>query len=152
MDSKETIASAMLQVYHQQFEAKPSLDGILKQENKKRRKDFICPTCKVDQLTDAAFHAHLKIHPLECLTCGKCFFRRANLALHVKTHLGIKNYKWVVHVRPFQGFIACFIHTYNYLHIDWFFFLKVNRNFNVVWIEPTPLGYHPSTLITVHSY
>ncbi|CAH0399020.1 unnamed protein product [Chilo suppressalis] len=94
IDSKESIATTMLQVYDAMAEAKPKLEGLIKQEPKqRRRRDYVCPTCKVDQLTDAAFHAHLKIHPLECLTCGKCFFRRANLALHIKTHLGIKNFK-----------------------------------------------------------
>ncbi|CAG9787444.1 unnamed protein product [Diatraea saccharalis] len=95
IDSKESIATTMLQVYDAMSEAKPKIEGeIIKQEPKqRRRRDYVCPTCKVDQLTDAAFHAHLKIHPLECLTCGKCFFRRANLALHIKTHLGIKNFK-----------------------------------------------------------
>nr|XP_021195584.2 uncharacterized protein LOC110380051 [Helicoverpa armigera] len=97
IDSKDSISSTILQVYEsiQVEEAKPKIevDRLIKQEVKRRRKDYVCPTCKEDQLTDAAFHAHLKIHPLECLTCGKCFFRRANLALHIKTHLGIKNYK-----------------------------------------------------------
>ncbi|CAG4933627.1 unnamed protein product [Parnassius apollo] len=92
-DSKESMATTMLHVYDAITEAKPAIEGLIKQETKRRRKDFVCPTCKVDQETDTAFHAHLKIHPLECLTCGKCFFRRANLALHIKTHLGIKNFK-----------------------------------------------------------
>ncbi|XP_045449266.1 zinc finger protein 77 [Melitaea cinxia] len=93
LDTKEGMASTMLQVYNAMSETKPHIEGLIKQETRKRRKDFVCPTCKVDQLSDAAFHAHLKEHPLECLTCGKCFFKRANLALHVKTHLGIRNYK-----------------------------------------------------------
>ncbi|XP_059054629.1 uncharacterized protein LOC131848710 [Achroia grisella] len=93
LTTKESITSTILQVYDVMNEAKPKLEGLIKQETKRRRKDFICPTCKIDQLSDIAFHAHLKIHPLECLTCGKCFFKRANLALHIKTHLGIKNYK-----------------------------------------------------------
>ncbi|CAH2085856.1 unnamed protein product [Euphydryas editha] len=93
LDTKEGMASTMLQVYNAMSETKPQIEGFIKQEPKKRRKGYVCPTCKVDQLSEAAFHAHLKLHPLECLTCGKCFFKRANLALHVKTHLGIKNYK-----------------------------------------------------------
>ncbi|KAJ8724622.1 hypothetical protein PYW08_016096 [Mythimna loreyi] len=97
IDSKDSISSTILQVYEsiQVEEAKPKIevDRLIKQEVKRRRKDYVCPTCKVDQGTDAQFHAHLKTHPLECLTCGKCFFRRANLSLHIKTHLGIKNYK-----------------------------------------------------------
>ncbi|XP_072929397.1 uncharacterized protein [Epargyreus clarus] len=92
-DSKPDLASTMLQVYDAMNESKPAIEGLIKQETKRRRRDYVCPTCKVDQLSDAAFHAHLKIHPLECMTCGKCFFKRANLALHMKTHLGIKNYK-----------------------------------------------------------
>ncbi|XP_075976479.1 uncharacterized protein LOC142976795 [Anticarsia gemmatalis] len=93
IDTKEPIASSILQAYESLEEAKPKLEGLIKQESKRRRKDYVCPTCKVDQGSDAAFTAHLRQHPLECLTCGKCFFRRANLALHMKTHLGIKNYK-----------------------------------------------------------
>lgn len=95
IDTKEPITSTILQVYDTLEEAKPKLEGLIKvkQETKRRRKDYICPTCKVDQGSDAAFNAHLKIHPLECLTCGKCFFRRANLALHMKMHLGIRNFK-----------------------------------------------------------
>lgn len=93
LNTKEPITSSILQVYDVMNEAKPKIEGLIKQETKRRRRDYVCPTCKVDQLSDAAFHAHLKIHPLECLTCGKCFFRRANLALHIKMHLGIKNYK-----------------------------------------------------------
>ncbi|KAI8421217.1 hypothetical protein MSG28_008280 [Choristoneura fumiferana] len=93
-DSKESIASTMLQVYDA-IESKPAIETLIKQEPKRKRKDFVCPTCKVDQGTETAFHAHLKLHPLECLTCGKCFFRRANLALHLKTHSGIKNFNTV---------------------------------------------------------
>ncbi|XP_049870479.1 uncharacterized protein LOC126369927 isoform X2 [Pectinophora gossypiella] len=93
MDNKEALASTMLTVYEAMAEAKPRIETLIKQETKRRRKDYVCPTCKVDQVTEAAFHMHLKLHPLECLTCGKCFYRRANLALHVKTHFGIKNYR-----------------------------------------------------------
>ncbi|XP_034828684.1 uncharacterized protein [Maniola hyperantus] len=92
LDSKEAISTTMQQVYDTMAETKPIV-GLIKQETRRRRKDFKCPTCQVDQVTDTAFHAHLKTHPLLCLTCGKCFFRRANLALHLKTHLGIRNYK-----------------------------------------------------------
>ncbi|XP_063368284.1 uncharacterized protein LOC134656651 [Cydia amplana] len=87
-DSKEALTSSIL--YPGGLETKPV---IVKQEPRRRRRDHTCPTCKVDQGSEAAFTAHLKQHPLECLTCGKCFFRRANLALHLKTHQGIKNFK-----------------------------------------------------------
>ncbi|XP_038221631.1 zinc finger protein 26 [Zerene cesonia] len=91
-DSKESVATTMLQAYDTLAESKPELRALIKREKKKKR-NFVCPTCKVDQGNDVDFNNHLKIHPLECHTCGKCFFRRANLALHIKTHLGIKNYK-----------------------------------------------------------
>ncbi|XP_045496486.1 uncharacterized protein LOC123694909 [Colias croceus] len=91
-DSKESVATTMLQAYDTLTESKPELRGLIKREKKKKR-NFVCPTCKVDQGNDVDFNNHLKIHPLECQTCGKCFYRRANLALHIKTHLGIKNYK-----------------------------------------------------------
>ncbi|XP_047996831.1 uncharacterized protein LOC125234576 [Leguminivora glycinivorella] len=87
-DSKEALSSSIL--FPGGLESKPVL---VKQEPRRRRRDHTCPTCKVDQGSEAAFTAHLKMHPLECLTCGKCFFRRANLALHLKTHQGIKNFK-----------------------------------------------------------
>ncbi|CAG9580132.1 unnamed protein product [Danaus chrysippus] len=93
LDSKESMATTMMQVYDSMNETKPQIERLIKTETKKRRRDYVCPTCKEDQLTEAGFHAHLKIHPLECLTCGKCFFKRANLALHAKTHTGIKNFK-----------------------------------------------------------
>ncbi|XP_014359734.2 uncharacterized protein LOC106711842 [Papilio machaon] len=93
IDSKESMATTMQQVYDAIAEAKPAIETLVKQETKRKKKDYICPTCKVDQLTEVSFNAHLKIHPLECLTCGKCFFKRGSLALHMKTHLGIKNFK-----------------------------------------------------------
>lgn len=51
LDSKETITSSILQVYELD-EAKPGLDlrALLKQETKRKRRDFVCPTCKVDQV------------------------------------------------------------------------------------------------------
>lgn len=106
-DSKPDLTSTMLQVYDAMTDSKPPIASLIKQETKRRRKDFVCPTCKVDQLNDAAFHAHLKIHPLECLTCGKCFFKRANLALHMKIHLGIKNYKWVGWLNSLVIWLLC---------------------------------------------
>ncbi|KAI5630924.1 hypothetical protein NE865_16358 [Phthorimaea operculella] len=93
LDNKECVQASMLSVYEAMAEAKPQLDTIIKQETKRRRKDYVCPVCKEDQGSEAGLYAHRELHPLECLTCGKCFRRRANLALHIKTHYGIKNYK-----------------------------------------------------------
>ncbi|XP_023940978.1 uncharacterized protein LOC112047913 [Bicyclus anynana] len=100
MDSKDALAKALPQVFDSLPDTKPPL-GLVKQERARRRRDYRCPTCKVDQVTDLAFHAHLKFHPLLCLTCGKCFYRRANLALHLKTHLSIRNYKCEVCEKTF---------------------------------------------------
>ncbi|KOB63271.1 putative zinc finger protein, partial [Operophtera brumata] len=75
IDMKDNLTSSILQVYDPETieEAKPKLGNLrslLSKEGKRKRRDFICPTCKVDQVTEPAFTAHLKIHPLECLTCG----------------------------------------------------------------------------------
>jgi hypothetical protein len=48
IDSKEALTSTMLQVYDAMAEAKPKLEGLIKQEPKqRRRRDYVCPTCKV---------------------------------------------------------------------------------------------------------
>ncbi|CAK1543800.1 unnamed protein product [Leptosia nina] len=89
-ESKERITTSLLQDFDPLSEAKPELILI---KQKKKRNNFMCFTCNVDQVNFEQFNNHLKIHPLECYTCGKFFYRRANLVLHMKTHLGIKNYK-----------------------------------------------------------
>lgn len=73
-------------------EKKPKIE-LVKEEPKKKKKDYLCGTCKLEFTTEPAFNYHLKTHPLECLTCGKYFHKRANLQLHVKRHMGIKNYR-----------------------------------------------------------
>ncbi|XP_066992831.2 uncharacterized protein [Anabrus simplex] len=55
-----------------------------------------CGTCKETFSSDSLYHAHLKVHPLECIRCGKYFYRRQNLNLHIKRHLGIKPYKCAI--------------------------------------------------------
>lgn len=89
-ESKDTVTTSILPEFDPLMETKPELILI---KQKKKRNNFVCLTCKVDQGNYEAFNEHLKIHPLECLTCGKLFYRRANLVLHMKIHLGIKNYK-----------------------------------------------------------
>ncbi|XP_050677839.1 uncharacterized protein LOC126974402 isoform X2 [Leptidea sinapis] len=91
-DTDVTDPKAALQEYDILRDCKPEIKSLIKQE-KKRKRNFICEICKIDQGNDVAFNEHLKLHPLECQTCGKRFYRRANLSLHMKTHLGIKNYK-----------------------------------------------------------
>lgn len=48
LETKEAITATMMQVYNDVMaDAKPKLEGLIKQEAKRRRKDFVCPTCKV---------------------------------------------------------------------------------------------------------
>lgn len=78
-------------------DVKPPLASI-KVELEKKKPDLVCGTCKVEFPDNIHFTDHLKIHPLECLTCGKFFNRRPNLQLHLKRHFGIKDYKYVVSI------------------------------------------------------
>ncbi|XP_047504581.1 uncharacterized protein LOC125049388 [Pieris napi] len=89
-ETKDAVATSILPEFDPLAETKPELILI---KQKKKRNNFVCITCNVDQGGPEAFNEHLKVHPLECYTCGKFFYRRANLVLHTKTHLGIKNYK-----------------------------------------------------------
>ncbi|XP_077290057.1 uncharacterized protein LOC143913888 isoform X1 [Arctopsyche grandis] len=70
----------------------PKVESI-KVESEKKKPDLVCATCKVEFPDNFHYTEHLKIHPLECLTCGKFFNRRPNLQLHIKRHFGIKDYK-----------------------------------------------------------
>ncbi|KAJ9585079.1 hypothetical protein L9F63_020587 [Diploptera punctata] len=60
--------------------------------NSKTKKN-VCATCKEVFPVDSEFLAHLQTHPLECSHCGKYFYRRQNLDLHLKRHLNIKPHK-----------------------------------------------------------
>ncbi|CAH1183245.1 unnamed protein product [Phaedon cochleariae] len=70
-----------------------------------------CSTCGEAFPNEYKYTDHLKVHPLECRLCGKLFFRRQNIRLHMKRvglrardllncqskfssrHLGLKPYK-----------------------------------------------------------
>lgn len=52
-----------------------------------------CLTCEEIFPSEPKFTEHLKVHPLECKLCGKLFYRRQSMQLHMKRHLGIKPYK-----------------------------------------------------------
>lgn len=67
-----------------------------KVHKKSKEKKNVCATCKEVFTSDAEYQSHLKTHPLECLQCGKYFYRRQNLELHLKRHLGIKPHKCTI--------------------------------------------------------
>ncbi|EEZ97964.1 zinc finger protein 571 [Tribolium castaneum] len=52
-----------------------------------------CITCGELFPNDYKFSIHLRIHPLECKICGRLFYRRQNIQLHMRRHLGIKPFK-----------------------------------------------------------
>lgn len=52
-----------------------------------------CNTCEEIFPSEPKYTEHLKLHPLECRLCGKLFYRRQSMQLHMKRHLGIKPYK-----------------------------------------------------------
>lgn len=54
---------------------------------------FKCTTCSSCFDEENDYNAHLKIHPLVCNQCGKTFYRKPNLNLHMKRHLDVKPYE-----------------------------------------------------------
>ncbi|KAF7277815.1 hypothetical protein GWI33_009232 [Rhynchophorus ferrugineus] len=58
-----------------------------------RNKSNKCQICNEVFDAEHKFTEHLKIHPLECHICGKLFFRRQGLKLHIARHEGIKPHK-----------------------------------------------------------
>ena len=67
-----------------------------KAHKKSKEKKNICATCKEVFTSDSEYQSHLQKHPLECLQCGKYFYRRQNLELHLKRHLAIKPHKCTI--------------------------------------------------------
>nr|CAD7262298.1 unnamed protein product [Timema shepardi]CAD7572521.1 unnamed protein product [Timema californicum] len=57
---------------------------------------YTCMTCKEDLGSESQLTLHYRVHPLECSHCGKYFYRRQNMSLHIRRHLGIKPYKCTV--------------------------------------------------------
>ncbi|KAF5286601.1 hypothetical protein FQR65_LT12510 [Abscondita terminalis] len=53
---------------------------------------YKCDTCEEMFKTEYLYNIHLQKHPLECQLCAKYFYRKNNLQLHMKRHLGIKPY------------------------------------------------------------
>ncbi|KAH8267989.1 hypothetical protein KR018_001268 [Drosophila ironensis] len=53
---------------------------------------FLCYVCRTDFPSVKLYDAHLTEHPAECFTCGKKFCRWKNFSLHLKRHLGWKEF------------------------------------------------------------
>ncbi|XP_055922708.1 uncharacterized protein LOC129953484 [Eupeodes corollae] len=56
------------------------------------KSSFCCFVCKRDFLTVKLFDEHLVEHPAECFTCHKKFTRWKNFMVHLKRHLGWKDF------------------------------------------------------------
>uniref|UniRef100_A0A1Q3EYX0 C2H2-type domain-containing protein n=1 Tax=Culex tarsalis TaxID=7177 RepID=A0A1Q3EYX0_CULTA len=59
----------------------------------RRKRTYVCGTCKHEFDRFKLFNAHLMTHPAECYTCGRSFKHWPNFALHIKRHLGIKDHQ-----------------------------------------------------------
>lgn len=53
---------------------------------------FFCYVCRRNFSSVKLYDAHLNEHPAECFTCGKTFQRWKNFSLHLKRHLGWKEF------------------------------------------------------------
>ncbi|XP_055538980.1 uncharacterized protein LOC129726382 [Wyeomyia smithii] len=67
--------------------------GVLTSGEVRRRRSYVCGTCKQVFARFKLFNVHLMTHPAECYTCGKSFRHWPNFALHIKRHLGIKDHQ-----------------------------------------------------------
>ncbi|XP_068154313.1 uncharacterized protein [Drosophila tropicalis] len=62
------------------------------EQNAMEKSIFLCYVCRTDFPTVKLYDAHLTEHPAECFTCGKKFYRWKNFSLHLKRHLGWKEF------------------------------------------------------------
>ncbi|XP_039969590.1 uncharacterized protein LOC120781432 [Bactrocera tryoni] len=53
---------------------------------------FFCYVCRRNFTSVKLYDAHLSEHPAQCFTCGKTFQRWKNFSLHLKRHLGWKEF------------------------------------------------------------
>jgi DNA-directed RNA polymerase subunit RPC12/RpoP len=69
------------------------LDSLRRQLNELGKStQYTCITCRAEFPTLRLFDQHMNVHPGECYTCGRTFKHWSNFALHIKRHLGIRNY------------------------------------------------------------
>ncbi|KAM7362406.1 uncharacterized protein ACRADG_013115 isoform 1-T5 [Cochliomyia hominivorax] len=61
-------------------------------ENLIKSSIFFCYICRQNFNSVKFYDAHLTEHPAECFTCGKKFQRWKNFSLHLKRHLGWKEF------------------------------------------------------------
>uniref|UniRef100_A0A1I8NQ57 C2H2-type domain-containing protein n=1 Tax=Stomoxys calcitrans TaxID=35570 RepID=A0A1I8NQ57_STOCA len=61
-------------------------------ENSIKSSIFFCYVCRQNFNSVKLYDAHLTEHPAECFTCGKKFQRWKNFSLHLKRHLGWKEF------------------------------------------------------------
>lgn len=62
---------------------------------------YKCNVCNMIFQSEPQYTSHLQIHPLECKLCGKFFYRKQGLELHLKRHLGIKPFKCDICAKSF---------------------------------------------------
>lgn len=54
---------------------------------------YKCKTCLESFSSELKFAEHLRVHPLECNICGKNFYRKYNLHIHMKRHYNIRPHR-----------------------------------------------------------
>ena len=56
-----------------------------------KKRNCVCPTCLVHFTNVEEYQEHIqKVHPYECMTCGKKFHTRPGYMLHQKRHMKVK--------------------------------------------------------------
>lgn len=70
-------------------------------ENLIKSSIFFCYICRQNFNSVKLYDAHLTEHPAECFTCGKKFQRWKNFSLHLKRHLGWKEFGCTVCEKKF---------------------------------------------------
>lgn len=74
-------------------ELKNHLLDIVRNNHNRKRKIYSCSKCNAEFKNVKTFDHHLaNVHPIECQDCGRPFRRWSNILIHLKRHLGIKNY------------------------------------------------------------
>lgn len=80
-------------------------------ENLIKSSIFFCYICRQNFNSVKFYDAHLTEHPAECFTCGKKFQRWKNFSLHLKRHLGWKEFGCTVCEKKFVVRSALVEHT-----------------------------------------